>query len=223
MRHPRIILPLVFLLLLGTSLFLLLPQKLVVDFSQVPTVTDGNMPLAQNAEPEEGGSLPARKSVADLGPEMKSTRWEGLTKALDRGLPVGLRTATGEIETYWMRPRSTVTKDFQITLGNARSSILFAEPRVYEGFRFHGEARADGVGDLDSPLTDRAFFAIVGDSFAAVIQNPDPAGAELGVGSRDKSDERGRIGFAHGGLSFLAGAHRTGVRARRAAVAAWSP
>ena len=60
-----------------------------------------------------------------------------------------------------MRPRKAVGDDFQITLGTERDSVLSNIPLIYEGASWNE----------DQPT--HANFAIVGQSFAAILTGPD--------------------------------------------------
>ena len=97
----------------------------------------------------------------------QTSRWETLAQALNKGQPVTIRNRNGNSETYWMRPRLAVSENFQLTIGNARGNKLPAKPKVYEGYRFQEHPS----GNPSPTPENRAFFAIVGDSFAAIIND----------------------------------------------------
>ena len=159
MRSARTLVPLTLLFLLGVLLFLpstkqRLGTNLVNDSGLQPTET--LQKIDNPSRDTSSNSHPNKQSSSRQSP-----RWAKLTKALELGNPVVLRTPTGGDRTFWMRPRKAVGDDFQITLGTERDSVLSNIPLIYEGASWNE----------DQPT--HANFAIVGQSFAAILTGPD--------------------------------------------------
>ncbi|MBT5691351.1 MAG: cadherin-like domain-containing protein [Opitutae bacterium] len=168
MQPKRIILPLALLLLLSALLFLPTEQRLGLDFVQTMEPSED----AVFVTPEQNPARDDKKNVvlnqtSTFLPRKSS--WESLAQALNKGQPITILNPNGNSETYWMRPRLAVSEDFQVTIGKARDNKLHVKPMVYEGYHFP-EHPSGNPSTITSGI--RAFFTIVGNSFAAVINDP---------------------------------------------------
>jgi hypothetical protein len=162
MQPKRIILPLALLLLLSALLFLPTEQRPGLDFVQTMEPSEDAVFVTPKQNPIRNDK---KNVVLNQTPTSlpRTSSWESLAQALNKGQPITILNPNGNSETYWMRPRLAVSEDFQVTIGKARDNKLHVKPMVYEGYHFP-EHPSGNPSTITSGI--RAFFTIVGNSFA---------------------------------------------------------
>jgi hypothetical protein len=173
MKHLKLVLRIGLPLFLFLVLFQL-PTRKAANLSQPPKAREPARPVKEETPSGtiEGDEEMKARETREVTPQAGG-KWSRLSVALEQGFPVKLKRAEGGTETFWMRPRKAVGSNFRITVGTDRAGAMPDIPRIYEGYRFYTDNPDEKpMGDEATPVPAfRTFatFAIVGNSFAAVI------------------------------------------------------